>query len=157
MTKLKDQIMDKVNKGSVKMKPKEFFTALKILTAILILAVLGTAAFLFNLSLYVPRRNLGGRYMLGSFLSNVPWTYVVLALVLLFVGIFILEKKTTLYKKRTVYVVLGIVLAVLFSGFILSNSKINHRLEKRPGWKNFYQDPIKRGPKRMNYNIHFER
>lgn len=157
MSKIKNQIMEKINKGAVVMRPKEFFTALKILTAIIIMGFFGASVFLFNLSLYVPRRNLGGRYMITRFIADIPWLYLLVGAILLFIGIYMLEKKTNLYKKRTIYVVLGIILAVIISGYLISASNINRRLERKPGWRNFYQDPLKRGQQRMNYNLHFER
>ncbi len=122
----KAKIIERINKGEVKMKPKWFFglkkVAIKIGLGVTVVATVGCLVlvyFLVKIGLDLKMFEYGdlGRQM---FLTNIPWRWVLGFLVSLLGGVVVFSKIGTNYRQNNlvkiakvgwiVFVLLGIVM-----------------------------------------------
>lgn len=136
---IKKDVLQKIEKGEVKMRSKEVFVLEKMLIVFGVVLAIVSSVFLFNLVFYLPRRAMmmGGR---PNILQIIPYDYLMFGIAFLVLGIFLLRKYTREYKRPIVITVLLISIVSITLSLVLSYSAINRQLENRPGiMKNMYR------------------
>ena len=72
-----------------------------------------------------------GQYRLDSLLSNFPWWTTILAIIFLFIGIWIMSKYDFSHKVKILHLIAGLILAVVIAGYFIDLIGINDTLSRR--------------------------
>lgn len=142
MSKIKEDVMEKISSGQVKMRSRNFFVLMKALLEISLVALVAFVIFIFNLTFYLPRRMMGAGFGSSRFtllLESLPWTHLVFGLLGLGLVIWILYRYTGLYKKHFILIVSILSFGILLISYIVSVSNLNERLEERRGLRGLYR------------------
>jgi len=114
-------IIDKIKKGEIKMKPKAHF----VLRTLLI--VLGTSVgFLF--ALYLTSFILFSMQAvcgLMPILISLPWLLIFLSVALIIVLEILTKQFSFVYRRPVLYIVLVIIISVLFGSFVVNKTKVH--------------------------------
>lgn len=153
MSKSKDistNVLNKIKKGEVKMRPGIYFTILSslimaaILAAGLALAYLSSIIFFWLRIINSSSRAYGAQRNLSEAIASFPWWTIVAFVGLVLLAIFLVHKYGTMYKHKIRYIVLLIILTSLIAGFTMSNfgiGDINHSGQNGQGqsnsWRNY--------------------
>jgi hypothetical protein len=127
-----DNIMDQIHEEKIKMRPRVYFIAGSILTFIGLVSSVVVSVFLvglirFSLRTHGPMAS----YRLDQILSSFPWWVPVLAIVGLVAGIWLLRKYDFSFKVNFKVVIVGFVLAVIISGWVIDSIGLNDVLIRR--------------------------
>ena len=147
-----ENIMNQIEQGKIKMKPKMYFVFGSILTFIGLVSSVIVSTFLFGLIRFSLRSHGPmGEYRLEQILSNFPWWTVVFAVVGLVLGIWLIRQYDFSYKTKPWHIILGFIFAVIVAGWIIDAVGINDTLVKKGPMKgimhNYYQENnIQPGP-----------
>lgn len=142
MSKLKNELMEKINNDQIKMRSKNFFRLSKAIVEVALIALVLGLVFVVNLSFYLPRKGMGravNQDRLGYLLGIIPWYYVLIGAAGLAVVIWLLYRHTGVYKKHFLLTITMLSVLILIAGFLISISKINEKLEGQQGMKHFYR------------------
>lgn len=142
MSKIKKDIMGKINSGEVKMRSRNFFILTRALAEIAFIAAFGLLIFIFNLTFYLPKRGAGagmGRGRLILLFNSLPWGYLIIGLLGLGLLIWLLYRYTGLYKKHFLWIAGIVAGVVLLTAYLISMSNINENLEQKRHMKRFYR------------------
>ena len=138
---LSDSFMDRIHREHITMRPKWYFVFGSLS---MVLGISGSAvmsAFLvslisFSLRTHGPMGSIRYQQLLTSF----PWWAPFLALVGLGIGILLLRKYDFSYKKNFTVIVLGFILAIFISGWLLDSTGIDTIWMRRgPMWRLYQQ------------------
>lgn len=130
-------IIEKIKKGEIKMKPKWHFalkTLLVILSTIVAsLFILYLISFIFfSLRLsglwYLPKFGFRG---LGPLLFSLPWLLLLSAILLIVVLEILVRRFSFVYRRPILYTVLGIIILVLLGGFLINKTHMHPALFQR--------------------------
>lgn len=119
-------VMDQIKHGSVRMRPRLYFT---VLTAISIAAVAASAltiAYLSSIVFFWVRIQTastmawGARSKLSDALDSFPWWTLVVSVVLLVAATLLIKHQGRMYRYKTVVVMLSILAVSLLIGLSLS-------------------------------------
>jgi len=135
-----EEVMLKINKGVVKMKPKWMFV---VGTIAMILGLVGAyilSSFLvsiisFSLRNHGPMRE----YRLQELLASFPFWAVGLAIVGLVLGIILLRKFEFSYKKNFWFIILAFIAAIIISGWLADYFGIEKIWSKQGKMHRLYQ------------------
>jgi small-conductance mechanosensitive channel len=152
MSELKDDLMKKIGEGEVKMRSKNFFIFAKAAIEVGLISLLILVIYLFNLSIYLPKRDLGfaPRSMMGPgsglgrqalTLNVIPWHYLIFGIIALAMAFWLIYRYTGAYKKHVVWTLIVVAVVILLSSFVLSLSGVNERLENHRRLKGLYNRP----------------
>lgn len=149
--KIKKEVMKKINRGDVKIRPRIFFDTLKVGIITVMVFLFISAVFLINFSFYLPKRAGAFKgFHLGRFnilLSSVPWLLILIGAVLIGLFIYIYRQYEGGYKKHLWVIVAIVSFGVVILGGIMTVSNINEHFKNVPHMKKFYQWGEKRfGP-----------
>lgn len=136
-----ENVMDQIHNGKVKMKPKIYFIIGSILTFVGLVSSFIVSIFLFGLIKFSLRTH--GRmsqYRFDELVANFPWWTLVLAIIFLFLGIWLIRKYDFSYKREPWMIILGFVLVVIVSGWVMDMTGLNDRLFQRGLMKGMMQD-----------------
>ncbi|MEI6296558.1 MAG: hypothetical protein WCO84_02810 [bacterium] len=123
---IKDSVMDKINNGQVKMKPKVFFVIGSLLTFIGLVSSIITSVFLIAITRFFMRAHGPmGAVRLDQLTSNFPWWAPVIAVISLLIGIKLLRYYDFSYKKNFAFIVFVFVLAVFVTGWVFDMTGLN--------------------------------
>jgi hypothetical protein len=128
---IKNKVLQAIETGKVKMKPKWEFvlqTILMIFGAIIL--ILGLLYF-FSLTIFILRQS--GLWFVPSFgykgimpfFSSLPWLLIILVLVAIMVLEILVKHFSFVYRKPVLYSFAGIVLLVIFGSFSVANSQFH--------------------------------
>lgn len=136
-----EEVMKKINKGEVKMRPKWFFVLGSIA---LIAGVFGTflmSSFLISLvSFSLRTHGPMGKYRFYELLTSFPWWALIFAVFGFVLGIWLLKKFDFSYKKNFVYIILIIAVAIVASGMITDKLELDRVWTTKEGiMKKMYQ------------------
>ena len=132
LEKIKNSVMDKIHRKEIKLKPKIYFIIGSIITFIGLVASLMTSVFLVGLIKFSLRSHGPmGQYRLDSLLSNFPWWTTILAIIFLFIGIWIMSKYDFSHKVKILHLIAGLILAVVIAGYFIDLIGINDTLSRR--------------------------
>jgi len=139
---LKNQIMNRVEKGEIKKRSQVFFKLLKaaILTTLIVFGLIAT--YSFNLLFYLPKRAdfapPAPEARLLHIIDIIPWPFIILAGVALAGMIFLYRKYEGGYKIHLKWVIIIAATITLISGYAVYASNLNDRLDQRPGIRKFH-------------------
>lgn len=127
---IEQNVMDKIKKGEVKMKPRSYYMIIGFLSTLAVLMLSFISAYFMSvISLWFrlqaaqgPAR--GIRNNLFNMLDNFPWWSLVVGVLLLIIIVFLVKKMGSLYKIRLAYLVPSIIMLFLLIGFLLSYSTL---------------------------------
>ncbi len=143
---ISSEVMSKIKKGQVKMKPKWIFV---MGTVALVLGVIGAytlSVFLVSLiSFSLRSHGPMGVYRFQELLASFPVWAVGLAVVGLVLGVVLLKKFEFSYKKNFWFIVFTFIVAVLISGWLLNYLGIDGLWTKQGQMKKMYQKYEGRG------------
>ncbi len=140
-----ENVMNQIQTGQVKMKPKLYFVLGSILTFLGLISSVVVSVFLMSLIRFSLRAHGPmGEYRFDQMMSNFPWWIIIFTIVSLFVGVLLIKQYDFSYKKEPWLIVLGFILAVLISGWVIDMVGINNRIIQRSPMRgmmnNYFQE-----------------
>lgn len=134
---IKKEILNKIDKGEVSMKPKIFFM-LKSLSVALGL-IIGTLVTLFLFSFIIFALKGSGAIHLSGFggkglvllILSIPWLLVITILLLILLLELLAKHFAFVYRKPAVYSALGILLLIVFAGSLIAASPMHTKINER--------------------------
>ncbi len=127
-----ESVMEKIHQGEVKMRPKMYFIIGSVLTFLGLVFSLATSVFLFGLIRFSIRSHGGmGSYRYQQILESFPLWVPILAVVTLFVGIWLLRQYDFSYKKNYPLIIITVVVAVIATGLFIDSVGLHDNLARR--------------------------
>jgi uncharacterized membrane protein len=126
LNKTTEEIMSKIHKGQIKMRPRLYFLFGYILSIVgLVFSFITSIFFIgitrFNLRSHGPM----GQYRLEQLLSTFSWWMPILAILGLITGIWLLRKYDFSYKINFKLLIIGVVASILIAGFVIDMVGLN--------------------------------
>jgi hypothetical protein len=126
LNKTTEEIMSKIHKGQIKMRPRLYFIFGYILAIVGLVFSFITSIFFvgitrFNLRSHGPM----GQYRLEQLLSTFSWWMPVLAILGLITGIWLLRKYDFSYKINFKLLIIGLIASILIVGFVIDMTGLN--------------------------------
>jgi hypothetical protein len=124
--KIEAHVMDKINSGEVKVRPKLYFVSLTALSIIALAVISGITAYLISLlTLWLRIQNASGpaygaRRNLTSLVDKFPWWAIILTGLSVLLIAFLVKHIGNLYKIRLRYLIAAILFIAIVLGFGLS-------------------------------------
>jgi hypothetical protein len=113
-------VMDKIHKGQIKMRPRIYFMLGSILVIAGLVASSLTAIFLVSLMRFMLRTHGPmGQFRLEQLLSSFPLWVPIAAILALILGAVLLRQFDFSYKKNFWLLVLGFILAIIITGWVI--------------------------------------
>jgi len=139
---LKNEILKKIKKGEIKMKPRWYFILGSIITFFGFLFSTISAILIFNLILFLFRTHYGPmyHYRLQLILTNYPWWLIILGIILLILGIKILKNYDFSYKKNFLVIIIVYFLIIFLSVYLIDYFNLNKSFYNRGFIKRFYEN-----------------
>lgn len=150
------EVMGKIHSGSVRMKPRIYFTVLWLLGIAATLAASLTFAYLISMLFYIIRIQTastpayGARHNLSEAIASFPWWSVILAISFTVVAIWLMRKYSRIYRYKVSIVITTFVLISLLVGLLLSFADLGHSVnqaERSKPSNGHVQDGSGRGPR----------
>jgi len=143
---LEEDVMQKINSGQVKMRPRIHFVVGSLFMGAGLAGVIILAGFFVNVASY-KLRTLGpfgylwfGEYGIRPFFATFPWAAFVVALSGLVIGVLLLRHYDISYKKSFVGLILGLTALVLTAGWLMDLTGINERFGRSGHMRGLYQE-----------------
>lgn len=149
---LVERVLNKVQSGQVKMRPKIYFVLRVVLMVLGVITVALFALFLISFISFalgisgvwsMPGFGLRG---LGAFFVSMPWLLILMALLLILVLEILVKHFAFAYRRPIIYSVLAILLIVFLGSFIINRTQFHPDLFQRaqegrlPVAGEFYRD-----------------
>ena len=133
-------VMENIHKKKVRMRPKIYFVIGSLLTFTGLVFSIITSVFLFGLMRFSLRVHspMGG-HRLELLLSSFPWWAPILAILGLIIGIWLLRQYDFSYKLNFKIMVIGMVIAIFLTGWLVDVVGINDVLLRRSPMKGMMQ------------------
>lgn len=124
--KIEKNVMNQINSGLVKMKPRWYFVLGAILTFTGLVISFMSAIFFSNLAIFMIKRSgMQGEWKIIASLASFP-VWIPFASIIAFVlGIYFLKKYDFSYRRNFATMVIVVVFAVILGGYILDLTGIN--------------------------------
>ncbi len=127
-----ENIMEQINQGKLKMKPKGYFILGSIITFIglvstVIVSTFSVGLIRFSLRSHGPM----GQYKFDQILSSFPWWTLLLAILGLALGIWLIRQYDFSYKLKPWLVIAGFVLAIIIGGYIIDITGANDVMSQK--------------------------
>ena len=120
------EIMQKINQGEIKMKPKGYFILGSILTFTGLVATVIVSTFCIGLiSFSLRAHGPMGEYRLDQILTSFPWWTLFLAILGLTLGLWLIRLYDFSYKLKPVLIISGFILAIIIGGYIIDITGVN--------------------------------
>jgi len=148
MSETKDAVMQKIEKESIKMKPKVYFV-IGLLALILgfTIAIL-TGIFFTSIFIFLVKTNKFYQFLLlghlgaRPFFLHFPWKVLIIGGISTAAGLYLIKKSNLAYKYKFSTVLTGLVAAIIVSGIILNRIGINRRMQNLPPMRGFYRQEV---------------
>lgn len=127
-----DQVMERIEKERIAMRPRWHFTFLAILSTISVILLSAATIYLVNVLTFKIRIETsdapmyGARQRLDYMTANFPWWLLILALVSLAALVWLLRRRSSIYRWRTAWIVTAAVALSLIFGILLAQTPINN-------------------------------
>ncbi|MEN8253018.1 MAG: hypothetical protein ABFQ62_01420 [Patescibacteria group bacterium] len=154
---LSQEIMKTIEKEHIKMKPHWHFVLASFLMGFSVVSLISMAMFISNLIFFrlrvheVMQHRAPEHIFLWHFLRyRFPWLHFLILILLFALGVYLLKKYEFSYKQNWKLIVLGLLGALLLSGFLIDRVGVNERLQHRRPMRRFYEQqdlPAKPLPK----------
>jgi hypothetical protein len=130
---IEQEIMSKIREGKIKMRPRMYFTIGSAMTFIGLIASIATSVFTIGVISFLFRSNgrIFGRGKMEYLLSILPWWLPVVAVAGLTIGVYFIRKYDFSYKIDFKKGILVIILAVIFSGWLVDALGFNDLLVRK--------------------------
>lgn len=162
---IKEDILQKIKAGKIKMKPKIFFVAKTGFFMLLFLALLLFTVYLVSFIVFMMRAS--GLWFLPGFglegfrilFGALPWVLILLSLGLIVFSEFFAEHFAFVYKRPMIYSLSGIVLIVVILSMITALTPIHAGIFQKvsesnfPLVKPFYEQASNIRPENMHTGI----
>lgn len=136
---LQKTIMQQIAAGKITMKPRWYFILGSLLTLVGLVSSVILAVFLTNLTIFLLRRHGPmGQWRLQQILTGFPWWAPVLALLGIISGIWLLKKYDFSYRKNFKLIIIGFLLTIFLSAFIIDNLGLNDLWSRQGPMRRFY-------------------
>lgn len=131
--------MKKIKSERIKMKPRWYFILGSIFLFFGTITATVSSIFILNLLFFLLRKHYGPmyHYRLQLILFAFPWWFLILAFLGIIIGVKLLKHYDFSYKKNFLLIVIGYILVIILSAFIVDYLNLN-KLFYRPGWRRFY-------------------
>lgn len=154
---LENEVMKKIETGTIKMKPRWYFIAGSSLLFIGLIISTISSIFAVNLLIFLLRRHYGPmyNYRLNLMLSEFPWWIIPIAILTVWLGTFLLKKYDFSYKKNFLLIVAGYFIVIVASAFFVEYYDLNRYWMGSGQMKRLYQKTPRNGsqnPMRINKN-----
>lgn len=121
-----ENVMSQIHLGKAKMKPRTYFVIGSILAFVGLISSVIVSTFLvglirFSLRTHGPM----GQYRFDQIISSFPWWTTILAVLGLFIGIWLIRQYDFSYKKNPWVIILSFVLAIVVAGCIVDMTGLN--------------------------------
>jgi hypothetical protein len=137
---LEKTIMAKVKSNEISMKPRWYFVVGSLLTVVGLVGFSIGAVFLTNLTLFLLKRHGPmGQWRLQQLLTSFPLWIPILALIGIVLGIWMLQKYDFSYKKNFWLIILGFIISVVFTAFVIDQLGLNDIWSRQGPMRRFYQ------------------
>lgn len=149
---LAKKLIEKIQNGNIKMRPKVYFVLRAILFAVLSLIILFFIIYLVSFIFFSLRLN-GGWFLLafgptgfGKLLMALPWLLIIASIVLILILQLFAERISFVYRRPVFYSLLAIIAIVIATGFLIDRTPLNDQLFQRARQGNlpiigpFYRD-----------------
>lgn len=129
---IQQAVMAKIHDGSVRMRPRVFFTLLWLLGIVASVTASLTLAYVISIIVYIIRIQTAGtpaygaRQNLSEALAHFPWWAVVASVVFSIAAIYLMGRYSRLYRYKTRNLVLFFMAITITLSFLLSISNIGH-------------------------------
>lgn len=144
---ISDKIMDQIQEGKLRMRPKIYFVIGSILTFVGLVASIVTSVFAVGLISFMLRSNGILGHKLDRLISVFPWWVLVLAVLGLIFGIIFLKKYDFSYKTDFKKAIVLAILAIIISGWFVDvlgfNDLLNRKGLMRGMMRNFPQERLR--------------
>ena len=140
LNKTKEEIMNKIHQGQIKMRPMLYFIFGYILTITGVVFSIVTSIFFVGLTRFSMRAH--GRmaqYRLEQLLSSFSWWLPILAILGLVTGVWLLRRYDFSYKINFKVLVVGLILAILLTGLVIDMTGLNDFWLHRGPMRGFQQ------------------
>lgn len=153
------EVMNKIQNGSVKMKPRIYFTLLWLFGIFATIAASLTFAYLISMLIYIIRIQTadtpayGARQNLSESIATFPWWIAILTIIFSIIAFVLLKNHSRIYRYKISYIVLIFILISFLIGFGLSFAEIGHSNKVKMeynGSNNHLQDGSGRGRGQRN-------
>ncbi len=148
-----DSVLDKIEHGSVRMKSKQYFAVLSIVSSLFIGLAVVALSYMYSIIFFWLRIQTsdtiarGARLRLDETLKNFPWWVAVAALVLLGALVWFIKKYGALQRYRAGIIVPVVVLVSLLFGLLASSFGVGELHSRKPSFgKQHGQNQSERGP-----------
>jgi len=134
------EIMSKVASGRISMKPKWYFVLGSFFSIVGLIAFSIMSVFLVNIILFLLRKHGPmGQWRIEMMLESFPIWIPVLAVLSIFMGIWLLNKYDFSYKKNFSTIILGFIASIVIAGFFIDQMGLNDVWSRKGMMRNFYQ------------------
>jgi len=141
---IKENILNKIKNGEVKMKSKTYFALGSAFTGTGLVGVFTLLSIIINFlffryrkirmnPIHFPQRHL-------MFLTNFPWELVFFSLGLVILGLYFFKKTNKWYKYNLKTLAILVVFSLLISGFVIDKTGINEKLKQKGKFKGIYSN-----------------
>lgn len=151
---IKNEVLDKIKKNNIKIKPKRWFHFVKFGIASLIIILALLSVVFANYFIYIPKKM--GAFKgsgMSIYFSYVPIVLFIVIILMIILSIWLYKEFEGGYKKSFLFIFFVALIAIIIIGVILAFSGINERLERNPQMRKFHdwqQDNFDGGMHRQN-------
>lgn len=137
-TNFEKEVMSKIKKGEITMKPKWYFVVGSLITGAGLVGVSIGAIFLLNLTLFLLRKRGPGFIRLELMLASFPWWVPALAIIAVVIGIWLLKKYDFSYKKNFLLIIISFIASIVIAAWLIDYLGLNETWSRRGPMKRFY-------------------
>jgi len=135
----KKEVMTKIKKGEITMKPKWYFVVGSLITGAGLVGASIGAIYLVNLTLFLLRKRGPGLMKLELMLASFPWWVPILAITGIIVGIWLLKKYDFSYKKNFLLIIAAFIVSIVIAAWLIDYLGLNETWSRRGPMRRFYQ------------------
>jgi len=128
---IENNVMDQIQKGKLKMRPKVYFIIGSILTFIGLVASIVVSVFSIGLIKFILRSNGIMGHKLDRIFSIFPWWMFILAILSLVIGVLLVRKYDFSYKIDFKKAIILAILAIVLSGWLVDALGLNDILARK--------------------------
>jgi len=134
MTDLKNKILDKIQTGEAKMRPRWHFILKAILAAVGSVVIFAILIYLFSFVVFILHDSGAwfapafGSEGIGIFLASLPWTLIFVGIIFVVILETLIRRYSFAYRKPLLYSLSGIVLFVAVMGSAVYQTPLHDNL-----------------------------
>jgi len=131
---IKKDVLERIKKGEIKMKPKLYFVLRPIIFLFLLMLLFATVIYFLSFILFIFKINASGTLMvfglrgLESIFLSLPWGLIILILVSIIVFEVLLVKFKFAWRRPVFYSLLGVIILFFLVGFAIHCTSLQRSL-----------------------------